>query len=196
MSHRPGYQSRQQIKQPLTRYPRADDKSSSQPRFDLAVLQSGKQQKKRFELTPQDKSEIKESFEIFDSENKGYLTYYQLKVAIRSLGVRIKKAEVIDLMQQFGSENQVDYDAFVSIMTYKFSQRDPNEEIDKAFILFVEEGKGVITARQLRKIAREIGETINDNELQAMIDEFDKDQDGAINANEFAAIMKQTGLFE
>ena len=32
-------------------------------------------------------------------------------------------------------------------------------------------------------------------ELQAMIDEFDKDQDGEINEDEFIAIMKQTSLY-
>jgi Ca2+-binding EF-hand superfamily protein len=30
----------------------------------------------------------------------------------------------------------------------------------------------------LRRVARELGENLSDDELQAMIDEFDKDQDG------------------
>jgi len=30
----------------------------------------------------------------------------------------------------------------------------------------------------LKKISRELGENLSDEELQAMIDEFDKDQDG------------------
>eukprot|EP01050_Picozoa_sp_SAG11_P007856 SAG11_NODE_666_length_7841_cov_24.388272_10_plen_57_part_00 len=37
------------------------------------------------------------------------------------------------------------------------------------------------------------GENLTDDELQAMIDEFDRDQDGAINRDEFFAIMKSSG---
>ena len=38
-------------------------------------------------------------------------------------------------------------------------------------------------------------ENLSDEELQAMIDEFDKDGDGEINEAEFLAIMKQTSIY-
>ena len=44
-------------------------------------------------------------------------------------------------------------------------------------------------------MARELGENLSDDELQAMIDEFDKDGDGEISENEFLAIMKQTSIY-
>jgi centrin-3 len=74
-------------------------------------------------------------------------------------------------------------------VTKKLSERDPYEEIRKAFQLFDEDKTGKITLKNLKKIAREIGENMNDDELEAMIAEFDKDQDGAINESEFQAIM-------
>ena len=53
---------------------------------------------------------------------------------------------------------------------------------------------GNISFRNLKRVARELGEKLSDDELQAMIDEFDRDEDGHINLSEFAGIMKQTAI--
>jgi centrin-3 len=80
----------------------------------------------------------------------------------------------------------------------KIMDRDPLEEIKKAFALFDDDGTGKISLRNLRRVAKEIGENIDDEELQGMIDEFDLDQDGEsmfaliikiVNEQEFINIM-------
>lgn len=64
-------------------------------------------------------------------------------------------------------------------MTRQYANRDPDEEALRAFKLFVgEDSSGKIGLRSLRRVCKEIGQNIGDEELQAMIDEFDEDQDG------------------
>ena len=64
-------------------------------------------------------------------------------------------------------------------MTRKYSERDPEEEAVRAFKLFVGgDSSGKIGLRNMRRVCKEIGQNMGDEELQAMIDEFDEDQDG------------------
>ena len=77
---------------------------------------------------------------------------------------------------------------FQSILTNKILARDPREEILRAFDLFDEGGKGKISLQDLRRVARELGEGLEEEELVAMIEEFDMDGDGAISREEFMSI--------
>ncbi|KAJ2426949.1 Calcium-binding component of the spindle pole body (SPB) half-bridge [Coemansia sp. RSA 2524] len=74
-------------------------------------------------------------------------------------------------------------------MSEMIAARDPADEYKKAFKLIDENNSGIITVASLRRIARELGENIAEDELQAMIDEFDLDNDGGINEAEFIKIM-------
>ena len=61
--------------------------------------------------------------------------------------------------------------------------------------MFDDDTTGKISLKNLKRVARELGETMNDDELQEMIDEADRDGDGEISEEEFIRIMKKTNLF-
>ena len=148
-------------------------------------------------LSEEQIEEIREAFNLFDTDHSGNIDYRELKAAMRALGFDVKKQEVLNLMKEYDREGagQIEYHDFLEIMTNKIGERDPVEEILKAFKLFDEDNTGKISLRNLRRVARELGENLSDDELQAMIDEFDKDGDGEINEQEFLNIMKQTSIY-
>merc|ERR1712178_215902 len=67
------------------------------------------------------------------------------------------------------------------------------EEIREAFNLFDADNSGKISLRNLRRVAQELGENIDEEELQDMINQADRD--GEINIDEFYRIMKKKGNF-
>ncbi|KAG6815903.1 Calcium-binding component of the spindle pole body (SPB) half-bridge [Tephrocybe sp. NHM501043] len=145
----------------------------------------------RPELSPDQQTEIKEAFELFDSDKDNCLDYHELKVAMRALGFDLKKAEVLKLLKDHDKSGHglIEFSDFAKIMTDKILARDPMEEIRRAFHLFDDDKTGKISIRNLRRVAKEIGDNLDDEELQAMIEEFDLDGDGEINEQEFFAIM-------
>ncbi|KAL1995768.1 hypothetical protein VTN49DRAFT_634 [Thermomyces lanuginosus] len=82
--------------------------------------------------------------------------------------------------------------AFQTITAHKILERDPREEILRAFELFDEGGKGYIDLEDLRRVARELGETgLEEEELRAMIEEFDLEGVGGVTREGFVSICWQ-----
>ena len=156
------------------------------------------QQKKiRNELTEEQKQEIKEAFDLFDSEGKGAIDAKELKVAMRALGFEPKKEEVKKILTDLDKygDGAVKFEEFMEIMTLNTNEKDPIEEMRKAFYLICQEGQEKISLKSLTQIAKELGENMTADELQEMILEADRDNDGEIGEDDFVKIMKKTNLF-
>ena len=63
----------------------------------------------------------------------------------------------------------IDFEEFVEMMTGKMGDRDSPEEIRRVFKLFDDDETGKISFRNLKRVARELGENMTDEELQEMI---------------------------
>ena len=65
----------------------------------------------------------------------------------------------------------IDFDEFLQMMTAKMGERDSREEIMKAFRLFDDDETGKISFKNLKRVAKELGENMTDEELMEMIEE-------------------------
>lgn len=145
------------------------------------------------QLLEEQKQEIREAFHLFDMNNDGYLDYHECKVAMRALGFEFSKSEILSIIKEYDADNLnlIKYTDFFNVMGVKILERNPLDEIKRAFKLFDEDGTGKISLRNLRRISRELGENLSDDELRAMINEFDLDEDGEINEEEFIKICTE-----
>lgn len=153
--------------------------------------------KKPAQLTEEQKQEIKEAFDLFDTDGSGNIDQKELKVAMRALGFEPKREEIKKMIADVDKDGSgvIDYNEFLDMMTSKMAERDPKEEMMKAFRLFDDDETGKISFKNLKRVAKELGENMTDEEIQEMIDEADRDGDGEISEEEFYRIMRKTNLF-
>jgi len=119
------------------------------------------------------------------------------------LGFDLPKPQILDLLNTHGTpplntELQKEQlppgrlvltlQAFQTITAKLISERDPRDEILRAFALFDTEDKGIISLEDLRRVARELGEGLEEDELVAMIEEFDLEGKGGVGREEFVNI--------
>ena len=116
---------------------------------------------------------------------------------MRAMGFEPKRDEVRRMIAESDRDGSgtISFDTFQSVMANKMHARDPKEEAIKAFRLFDDDETGTISLKNLRRVAKELGENMTDDEIQEMIDEADRDGDGEIGEEEFMRIMKKTNLF-
>ncbi|KAH8812038.1 putative Centrin-3 [Xylogone sp. PMI_703] len=156
-------------------------------------------------LTDEQREEVNEAFALFDLDKDQRIDYHEFKVALKALGFDLPKPELLSLLQAHGippsgqgqqaQSSQVSpgrlvltLPAFQTIAATLIAQRDPRDEILRAFALFDTDGKGMISLEDLRRVARELGEGLEEEELVAMIEEFDLDGKGGVGKEEFLQI--------
>ncbi|TNN33300.1 Centrin-1 [Liparis tanakae] len=149
------------------------------------------------ELTEEQKQEIKEAFDLFDTDGIGTIDVKELKVAMRALGFEPKKEDIKKMIADIDKESSgtIDFSDFLGMMSSKMTEKDAKEEIMKAFRLFDDDGTGTISFKNLKRVAKELGENLTDEELKEMIDEADRNGDGEVNEQEFLRIMRKTNLY-
>ncbi len=149
--------------------------------------------KKASDLTDEQLAEIKEAFNLFDTDRNGTIDVRELKAAMRALGFEMKKEEVKKMLSDLDKDvnGQISFDEFTGMMTGKMGDRDSVEEITKVFHLFDEDKTGFITFRNLKRVCQELNENLTDEEIQEMIYEADRDNDGQISIDEFIRVMKK-----
>merc|ERR1712149_79944 len=134
--------------------------------------------KKPGQLTEDQLDEIREAFSLFDADASGMIDVRELKAAMRALGFEVKNEELKKMVTDVDNDGNgtIEFAEFLHMMTAKMGEKDTREDIEKVFKLFD-------------------GENTDDEELQDMINQADRDGDGEINIDEFYRIMKKKGNF-
>ena len=114
-----------------------------------------------------------------------------LQAALKALGFPAKKADVHQKMALYNKEDtgKISQQQFQLMLTDAMLSKSPAECVSRAFQLFDTQGSGSIGPQDLRMIAHELGHQVDDQDIVGMIEMFDNNHDGVIDAAEFQNIM-------
>jgi calcium-dependent protein kinase len=135
---------------------------------------------------------LKEMFQMMDTDDRGAITFENLKAGLLRIGSHLTEAEVRLLMEaaDLDGNGTLDYGEFVAA-TIHLQRLDNDEHLHKAFNFFDVDGSGYIEMDELREA---LGEDMVVNEtdvIRDILQEVDIDKDGRISYEEFAAMMRR-----
>jgi centrin-3 len=62
------------------------------------------------------------------------------------------------------------------------------------FRIYDDDDTGLVSAKNLKRCAQDLGEEVNTDEIKMMLEMGDKDKKGGLNLKDFITIMKEVGL--
>ena len=158
-----------------------------------AMNASAVRRRKKPEMSEEMIEEIREAFNLFDTDRSGSIDYKELKAAMRALGFETKKEDMQRIIAEIDADGsgEIEFPEFMQMMNGQMGAKETYEDIMKVFALFDDGGKGKVSAKDVRRIARELGENMEDAELDEMVKDLDTDGDGALSRDEFYRVMKK-----
>jgi Ca2+-binding EF-hand superfamily protein len=110
---------------------------------------------------------------------------------LASLGPDARNEPIYQLILDFDAEGagHIPFEQFIHLLTPRLIEGDSAENIAHIFALFDTERTGFISARDLRRIAHQMGEELSEEDIADMIKRADADQDGVVSREEFFELI-------
>ena len=145
----------------------------------------------RWDLSAEEVKEIKQAFDIFDNDGSGIMDPSELKDAFINLGFTGQGKFVYQILAELDEDQSggIEFPEFLKLATAKLSDKDSREDVMKVFNAFDVNRAGKFTSLELKKVAKDIGEDVTDEEIESMLQRADLDDDGFVTFEDFYNIM-------
>ena len=130
-----------------------------------------------------DEEEFKQSFDLFDKYEKGYLDKATSKELFNSFGLIISDNE----LDQIG--DQMTYDVFLNNIKEKMKNAK-DDNIEKYFEGLISKKTGELPLKKFKKLLMNFGLKFSEKETEDLLSEFRVDESGNVNWKEFCRAMK------
>merc|ERR1711924_295391 len=92
---------------------------------------------KQTELDDKQKQEIKEAFDLFDTDGSGNIDVKELTVAMKALGCEPKPGEIEKMIADVDDDGggEIGFDEFLKMMTHKILNKDQGRHVESLSVV-------------------------------------------------------------
>lgn len=119
------------------------------------------------QLTRDQLREIRDAFDIFNTDNSDSIDRHEFHVAVNAMGLDVSKKEILDIFDQYDTSGRsgLSREQFEEIISEKMLERDPIYEPQRKFQLLDNDSTGKITLKNLKHAIAEIQKNMTDELL-------------------------------
>ena len=146
--------------------------------------------------TLEENDDLKQAFDLFDIKENGKINPSEIKETMKQLGFDTKNPTIYKIIEDLDTEESksnggISFSEFSEIMHKRLGDRESKEGARRIFDLFVDdENAEYIPLESLKKIAKELGEKMSEDDLKEMIECATKN-DGKLNFDDFYYIISK-----
>jgi len=115
---------------------------------------------------------IQDLFDMYDENSNRQLDQVELKKVLNGLGCYVSDKELTDLMKEIDKDGSGNIDILEFMEVFGKNHLNSNyfieQYIDRAFELYDKDSDGYISERDLRLCGEELGNVIEDNEINVL----------------------------
>ena len=142
-------------------------------------------------IDPALKDQYKEAFDMFDTENRGFIDVDQIRRALKKFGQDLTRREVEDMIKDLDSDGSgtLTFEEFITFMQTQVVEEKliviEEDEVIAAFKSFDVDHDGSINMQEFKTILTKLGDRFTDEECMAVFREADLDHNGTLDYHEF-----------
>ena len=174
-----------------------DSKQGSKPASKGPSAAPSQAQSKKVEIQRVVRSsegdDIKDAFELFDA-NDGKIDAREIKEAMQNIGFDDNNPTIYQVMAELDNPRNknaggASFSDFCQAVNYRVPEKESTEELRKVFNLFLDDPNSNTTSLEsIKRVADEIGENIEELELNAMLNKASK-AGARLTFDDFVSIM-------
>lgn len=141
-------------------------------------------------MSKQEKEDIDKVFRAMDANGDGKLSKSEIKNGyLEYFGKSLTDEQIDDMFAQVDADGngEIDYSEFV-VATMNEKNLLSNNKLHTAFKMFDKDGGGSISTDEIKQVLS-FGQNLDEAVVQQIIEQVDKNGDGEISYEEFAAMM-------
>ena len=143
-----------------------------------------------------DREDIWRAFAMFDTNGDGFIPSTYILPALKTLGWALTETDAVQIILDMDDQmtGYVEYSAFAGWIVGQEQENndntDPEDLVRAAFAHIDKDNSGNITASELLETLNELGEDLEYEDVQKIVSEADKNDDGHIDVHEFSNLLK------